>query len=55
MSVTQPQTAMPVMQKQVNLMTLGFGGDPKKRVLPGLDMEPRETEWSDMHLYRWGL
>lgn len=27
-SENQPQTAVPVMQKQVKLMILGFGGDP---------------------------
>lgn len=29
------QTAILVMQKKVNQVTLEFGGDPNKRVLPG--------------------
>lgn len=31
----RPQTAILVMQKQVKAVTLEFGGNPNKRVLPG--------------------
>ena len=45
---------LPCMQ-QVILMTLGFGGDPKKRVLPGCVTLESRKQRADLHLRRLGL